>query len=55
MKKICSHPMLHNYPVWEADAKCRWCGKTLKEIYEEYITRINDEGVMYIPRGILKP
>jgi len=49
----CSKPQLHNFPdMNNLNTKCLDCGKTIKQIYDEYMQYINDEGIMFIsPEG----
>jgi len=47
--KKCSKPQLHNFPDMNSlDTKCLDCGKTIKQIHNEYMQRMNDEGIMFI-------
>ena len=38
--KMCNDVTLHNFPNLEPGTKCKWCGKTVKEISKE-----TDKGV----------
>lgn len=32
----CSHPVLHNFSNTKPKTKCKWCGKTIKQVMKDF-------------------